>query len=166
MDWRWKSSSGLDGWIEDENLPPGWMNGMKMKQLQSRNYHCRLLGTIIQKFFYSIQKKILIFSYSVGGLGCFAHSNVYFAHIFLLTINTIMAKTIANICCLSLLCEKMGKLFCGTVPPNNTLFDRTDDSAKWYFVQRKVLDFMDHMNLAHLKEKIALKFNIPFCPES
>ena len=45
-----------------------------------------------------------------------------------------------------------GKLFGGTVPPNNTLFGGTDppnstlfggtpDSEKWYVIQRKVLDF-------------------------
>ena len=27
----WKSSYRLDGWIEDENLPPGWMDGLKIK---------------------------------------------------------------------------------------------------------------------------------------
>ena len=129
----------MDGWIEDENLPPGWMDGLKMKQLQSRNYYCRLLSTNIQNFcvFYSkknidlfkpvVSNDILLFKLyllnsSAGGLGCFAHNNFYFAHILLLTINIIMVKTIANIYCLSLLCEKMGTLFGGTVSPNNTLF--------------------------------------------
>ena len=51
--------------------------------------------------------------------------NVYFSHIFLLTINIILAKTIANIYCLSLLCEKMETLFGGTVSPNNNLFGGT-----------------------------------------
>ena len=47
----------MDGWIEDENLPPGWMDGLKMKELQSRNYYCRLLSTNIQNFFVFYSKK-------------------------------------------------------------------------------------------------------------
>ena len=34
-------------------------------------------------------------------------------------------------------------LFGGTVPPNSTLFGGTPDSEKWYLIQCKVLDFMN-----------------------
>ena len=34
-------------------------------------------------------------------------------------------------------------LFGGTVPPNSTLFGGTPDSEKWYLIQWKVIDFMN-----------------------
>ena len=45
-------------------------------------------------------------------------------------------------------------LFGGTVPPNNTLFGGTPHSKKLYLIQWKVLEFMNHAILAHLKENL------------